>query len=192
MTMNEQERQAIVDASIDAIAPLLGKHVTIEMFDEALGKIADIAIEKLSELRKPSENLVLVQQIESILREGWRDVYKGHNKTAREIAELVPFSPITQDDFDTMKGNLETNIEMAELEADELSNKTLAFGEYVATHGYNFCDKHWHEGAHVDWNKWYHWGNFKNGVGVTKWETGEDILASDEFAEYYKNRNKQL
>jgi hypothetical protein len=55
METNEQERKDIIDASIDAIAPLLGKHVTIEMFDEALGKIADIAIEKLSELYKPSE-----------------------------------------------------------------------------------------------------------------------------------------
>ena len=48
METNEQERKDIIDASIDAIAPLLGKHVTIEMFDEALGKLADIAIEKLT------------------------------------------------------------------------------------------------------------------------------------------------
>jgi hypothetical protein len=55
MKMNEQERQAIHDASIKVILPLIGKHVTATELDDTLYKLADIAIEQLSELRKPSE-----------------------------------------------------------------------------------------------------------------------------------------
>jgi hypothetical protein len=89
MEMNEQERKAIEEAAKKYVPNDEGAffhYSDADIWKEGFFKGAEF----LAELRKPSENLVLVQQIESILREEWRqDVYKGHNKTAREIAKLM-------------------------------------------------------------------------------------------------------
>ena len=58
MTQQEKEREAIHNASVKHILPLVGNHVTAEDLSNALDKIANTAIEVIDELRKPSEDLV--------------------------------------------------------------------------------------------------------------------------------------
>jgi hypothetical protein len=91
MTEKEKEQQAIIEASMKHVLPLVGNHVLAEDLNEALHKIADTAIRVIDELRKPSEDLV--KEIYSYLSEKTEIVDRAKFVMATEIAKLLPSSP---------------------------------------------------------------------------------------------------
>lgn len=115
----EKERQAIIDGLEEA-----SNHYRLNEFttNNECGSIADIISRNLAELHKeetPSEELV--DKIQAIMNEFHNDANnlpkKEYHSIKKEdairIAKLIT-PTITQDDFDTMQGNLQTIADMAE------------------------------------------------------------------------------
>jgi NTP pyrophosphatase (non-canonical NTP hydrolase) len=64
------------------------------------------------------------------------------------------------------------------------------FAEWTSQHGFNFCAELLIDGKVKQWNKWYHNGNWKQNIGVTKWETTAELYNSPEFADWMKQFEK--
>jgi len=84
------------------------------------------------------------------------------------------------------KSDVEEIVESIAPDNSELlaKDEMYKFAEWISEQRYKFCRTHLDDGKIKEWNKWYSDVNFVYQIGVTKWETTQEVFEQFQNAQF--------